>query len=301
MKDINKKEVIAKLHSEGKNDSEIAKILNIDSTLVIYYRKKMGLKSNFSYSSKLDKVKEVLIKLVNEGYSDYRLEQIFNINYNTIFNYRKKYGILKEDLRPNKAIELTQFQKEVLLGTLLGDGSMRFGKDQKSPLVIIEHGKKQRPYVKHKSEVFASLNANYKEYKRKTVDERTGIFYESGVCFIPSNPEFVPIYHSFYKDKIKKIPFDLLNNFTAVSLAYLFMDDGSKAKSGYNIALNAFNIEELTKFSSFLLLKFNIQSSVNTTGTLYIKAESKDLFKSLVLPYMHDTLLYKLHYSLVTS
>lgn len=64
--------------------------------------------------------------------------------------------------------------------------------------------------------------------KRRNPDPRTGIYYEKYFCRTPCNPALNYLYEAFYKNKKKVIPFELLDNFTAKSLAFMYMDDGSK-------------------------------------------------------------------------
>ena len=45
------KQRLVELHKEGKTDAEIASIMNVSRQLVQFHRNKLGLSSNFSYSS----------------------------------------------------------------------------------------------------------------------------------------------------------------------------------------------------------------------------------------------------------
>lgn len=112
---------------------------------------------------------------------------------------------------------------------------------------------------------------------------------------IPANPELLPIYKSFYLDGKKHIPFNLLDKFSEVSLAFLFMDDGCKTSCSYSIATNCFDLKELEEFRIFLKRKFNLETSIFKSKVLYIRAKSRDIFTSLVSPYIIPCMQYKLH------
>ena len=46
--------------------------------------------------------------------------------------------------------------------------------------------------------------------------------------YVPANPAIKEWDEAFYKNNKKVIPFELFNYFTEVSLAFMFMDDGTK-------------------------------------------------------------------------
>jgi hypothetical protein len=99
----------------------------------------------------------------------------------------------------------------------------------------------------------------------------------------------------WYKDK-KEIPFDTFT-LTPLILAIWFMDDGSKNKSGYVLSTNCFSLEEVIILSD-KLLHFNIKTTITKAGNnhiIYIKSESVNSFNKVVLPYMCESMLYKLH------
>ncbi len=81
------------------------------------------------------------------------------------------------------------------------------------------------------------------------------------------------------------------------------MDDGSVnhlsngAITSFNLATNGFTIEECNQLCSILYEKFNLVCTVQMekgTPKIYISAKSKDLFLSLVSPYIHPHFNYKI-------
>lgn len=245
-------------------------------------------------SSILDtKVKE-FENLFNQNLSDYVIAERLGVNHCTVFKWRKKKGYLRESLKEGKLIPLTQEQEEVLIGTLLGDSTLRIGKDCVNPRFSCTHCLAQEEYCKHKEELFRNMGSSGSRNKNLQPDKRTGRIYNYYSMRIPANPAFIPIYNAFYKNGIKVIPSELFDKFTARSLAYLFMDDGSKHYTGYTIATNCFSEENILEFRKFLFTKFNLETSMFKSKVLYIQAKSAELFKGLVTPYMHPTMLYKL-------
>ena len=168
----------------------------------------------------------------------------------------------------NKPIKLTQRQLSILTGTLLGDGSLR--KPNINPNFSCEHGIKQLEYCKWKYEELKSLNANFSIHKRKTIDKRNGKLYESTVCRIPANSEFLSLYENLYINGTKQITKKFLENFDELSLAVMFMDDGYKVGKTIGIATNCFSLEELITLKEFLFKKFCLNFTIRNNKTLYL-------------------------------
>ena len=242
--------------------------------------------------SSLDLRVEQFESLFNQGLSDYKIAKIMNKNHATIFQWRRKHGYVRKSLKENVEIPLNQNNLEVLLGTLLGDGSL--SKPFKNARYSNSHNPKQQEYCKYIAEQFINLKSVVQYSKRTTPDKRNGLIYEEYCCRIPCNPALNYLYQSFYVNHKKRIPFELLKDFTAKSLAFLYMDDGSKASCGYDIATMCFTEVEILKFRKFLFNKFNLETTMPKDKRIHIRAKSKNHFKELILPYMHKTMLYKL-------
>lgn len=283
------------MYNSGYMDTEIAKELNVTRGAIGYWRRKLNLKSKFTYS-KLSKVnKEQFEELFNKGLSDYKIAKIMNLSADGIYYYRTVHGYKRESLKINKGIELTNFQKQVLIGTLLGDSSLSIKKGSINPTISCAHGIKQKEYCEYKTEIFKSLNAKCVYHKRNKADKRNGNIYEDYTMIMPNNPELIEWFNSFYVNGVKVIPFNLFEYFTEVSLAFMYMDDGYKIGNNYSISTNCFCREELEIFIKHLKNKFNLNCSIFSNNVVYIKADSRNLFTNLIKPYICDCMKYKLH------
>lgn len=285
---------ISELVEKGYMDSEIAKIFgNVSTGAIYYWRKKLGVKTSFNYEkvSKMDhnKVRE----LFNLGWSDYQIAKELGVKPCSVFSYRKDHGLIRSDnMKYNKSVTLTDFQKQVLIGIVMGDGSMR--KTNVNPSFTCMHGIAQKDYCEYKKEIFNSLGSKIRFNKRKTIDRRTGIYYEDCTVYLPCNPELLEVYNAFYPKGKKAIPFSLFDSYTEASLAFHYMDDGNKMKNGYAIATQSFSKEDVQRFVVFLYDRFGLKATMWKNGAIYINKESKDLFKSLVEPYFCESMKYKL-------
>ena len=140
-----------------------------------------------------------------------------------------------------------------------------------------------------------SLGAKYREYTRKTIDERTGKFYTSNVLTLKSNPEFLSISNELYKTGKKEITLEYLKNFSELSLAVLFMDDGSKTNHSIRVYTNSFSTESLNNFIKFTKDRWDMSFNIDKLNQLYLPVKYYSLFKWLIKDYIHPSMEYKLH------
>ena len=107
------------------------------------------------------------------------------------------------------------------------------------------------------------------------------------------------IYDMFYRKGKKIISPKLENYLTPLALAIWIMDDGGWANPGVRISTYNFSLIE-TKNLIFLLKKlYNLDCTIQilkngTQSSIYIKKESVPNLTKIVLPYMHNSMYYKL-------
>ncbi len=109
------------------------------------------------------------------------------------------------------------------------------------------------------------------------------------------------LYNLFYNHKkIKIVPNNIAEYLTPLALAIWIMDDGTWKNPGVRIATNSFNLNELNLLQLALKNNFNLETSLHKNynrpakAQIYIKKESINLLRSLVLPYFHPSMNYKL-------
>jgi len=284
---------LRELHSQGLTDAQIAKQMNIKRATIQYNRSRMGLKSNFDYNMFETGKKEMCIDLVKQGFSDIEIAKKLNISEITVWKYRINENI-KRDNRLNKSILLTDIQKEFVVGCLLGDGNLNLRKQTQSPVFKCDHCIQQKEYAEFKYNILKSIGSKINYYKRKKIDPRNNIYYESYTVTLPANPELLYFYNEFYKPK-KVITKEILKYYTPFAMAIHFMDDGSNQKYGYIIATNGFDMESLNIYVNFMKETYNIECSIHKSGAIYIKSKSVKTFHDLVKPYIIKSLLYKIN------
>ena len=154
------KQRLVELHKEGKTDAEIASIMNVSRQLIQFHRSKLGLASNFSYLSFRKMNYTEAEKLVREGKTDREIAELLGVKEISVYFFRKRNNIQRDNLLINKAIEMTDRQRSIILGSLLGDASLR--KTNINPIFTCEHGIKQLEYCKWKAKELESLGKNEK-------------------------------------------------------------------------------------------------------------------------------------------
>ena len=130
-------------------------------------------------------------------------------------------------------LTLSEIQKEILIGVLLGDAHLSRPKStHNTRLVLDQSNSLHKEYLLHLYDIFKSLTNTEPYVTNRKPDARTGKVYNSIKFSTLSLPCLNYYYELFYKDGKKIIPKNISELLTARGLAYFIMDDGSK--SHYN-------------------------------------------------------------------
>ena len=115
---------------------------------------------------------------------------------------------------------LTQEQKSLIIGTILGDGYLRVIPKRKNAFLEVNHSAKQKDYVDWKYKILKSI---VKSEPKLRNGNGGGVAYR---FYTQCLPEITDMFTYFYKDRKKIIPDDI--NIDEFSVAVWFMDDGSR-------------------------------------------------------------------------
>lgn len=233
---------------------------------------------------------EQVRSLVEKGYSYQEIADIIGVKKQSVgFFCRRHFGKIEDRGKfTRNNTPLSNLQKEILFGSLLGDCNIH--KHRKSYEGRINHSIKQLEYAEYMRSLLGDIcsnmryitkNLNNSEYKQCSFD-------------IKNNYALKELYDMFYFKSKKDIPRDL-SLLTPRALAFWFMDDGSKSsKHSLEIATCSFSLEGLLRLKNYLEIQYSIRTIIRKDFRLYICTESASLFKKLVLPYISDSMLYKL-------
>jgi hypothetical protein len=215
----------------------------------------------------------------------------------------RKSGFMKyhTPFKSKNIINIHEKVHEFIIGSLLGDGHITLNhrlensrKNNNSKLSI-KHANTQKEYCLYKESLIKKyiktyIIEGYKEDKRGW-NVKPFIILETS-----QNISFNKYREEWYKEN-KIIPQSVYNEITPFSLAIWYQDDGSKHSSGgYYLFTNCFTIEENKFLCKILKERFNITAVIHNINkpSLYIKKESREDFKNLILPYIHESMLYKI-------
>ena len=98
----------------------------------------------------------------------------------------------------------------------------------------------------------------------------------------------------WYKNGIKLVPADFW--LTPLILAIWFMDDGCKTGKTVNFSVHNFDVQSIDTLRQ-QLTRYGVQTAIHSDGKgsrLYVRQASYLSFKTLVKPYIHKCMAYKL-------
>ncbi len=186
--------------------------------------------------------------------------------------------------RKNLSLALTEIQKDILIGCILGDGHV-----QPKGKVIIEQSVGQEEYLMWK---YVELkNLAYPAMPREIVrkDARNGKEYHSLVFYL--RQYFRPWRKIFYPENKKIFPDKLF--LSPISLAIWYMDDGSQSQGNCIISTEGFDELSRKNIQDALYGQFGIETSFRANGKLSIRWKSQPKFYGLINPHIIPSMKYK--------
>jgi hypothetical protein len=204
----------------------------------------------------------------------------------------------------SKAIEerkqrliLSEEQKDVLIGLLLGDACMETQNNGQTYRLKIEQSRSHQAYVEHLYHLFEDWVLTPPRVKQVV---SAGHHSENVVFQTVSHGAFRFYAHQFYDGRKKRVPKLIHRWLTPKGLAYWFMDDGS-IKSGQSKAVilntHGFSRFEVERLVEVLQQLFGLQASVRNQKDgcqIYVSGKSYERFSELVSPFLIAEMEYKL-------
>ena len=249
--------------------------------------------------------------------SNREIGKLLGISRSTVSYYLQKENIHRDRIVQQKlnntcrekVLEINDEAEQVILGSILGDGSIAKycrPKDTKKLLnsnLIIHHGIKQKEYIEYKKEILE--RNNIKCYLSFTEGEKIKPHYIKGILVKENGTYTLKTQRNvvlnksrdiFYSDRkhISKYIYKL----KALGLAIWYMDDGYYSSTTMNICTNSFSYKEVTFLQAILKHNFEIETTIYKSNLghpiLHIKACSRQRFLNIVTPYICNCLKYKL-------
>lgn len=187
---------------------------------------------------------------------------------------------------------LSEKQRLVLVGTILGDGSL--AKRGRHCRLFIKHSINQQKLIEWKYNIFKNIVLMPLNYFTQIVNGKEYGFIQ----FVTLTHLIFDEYRKrFYRDSRKIIPFEIDQIFYhPLSLAVLLMDDGSNDTSGVTVQTHCFEKSEVKRLSQAIKKNFGLETSLRRNRGKWIlyfpKKEVKKLYR-IVEKYLLASFKYK--------
>lgn len=190
---------------------------------------------------------------------------------------------------------LTQRQREILIGTVLGDAHLE--QNGRYTRVRVDHYDKHKAYIFWLAREFSPFSLVPRRIVEK--DKRNGKSYSRWHFSTKSLPVFDEFRALFYKGRRKIVSSAPLFFMTPLSLAVWYMDDGFRRRDskGFYLCTSSFSEAEQRILQHILRVKFALVTNIHhqhDLGRIFIPSASADRFNQLVKPYILPVFHYKL-------
>ncbi len=211
---------------------------------------------------------------------------------------KKLYLLVKkwnQRMQENPFILLSQEQHDLLIGSLLGDASIR--QRNKNCCFRVSHSIKQKNYINWKFDLLKDLRVS--EFK-----ERKRILNKREINMInlvtKTHPMFNYYRNLFYKNKKKTINKEILDQINPRSLAIWICDDGSyDNRQGYIVlCTNSYSLKEHELMKQFFKKRFGLNPTIGFRDRKYyylrFKQEDSKKLIQIIKPFIPKSMKYKI-------
>jgi hypothetical protein len=199
-----------------------------------------------------------------------------------------------------KQIPLSDQCKEIILGSLLGDGSLKMKKNYKNARFFIRHSQVQEEYFQWKASALQEISSNASiQYSKKSgYSQNQKLLFQSRA--LPQLTEMNSMTHDGAQRLIIRRRW--LNHLTPLSLAIWWLDDGSIISLGRKgvLCTDGFDEDSVKLLAHYLEVVWNVYTHVgpirrdrkygDSSKKLYYRlwfgTEQLKKFLRIILPYI---------------
>lgn len=224
--------------------------------------------------------------------------EVFNINED---NYKRADNLKIKDkilIKTSNVQSLNYNQIQVLLGTMLGDGSMSKNPTASSARISYGHTKLKIDYVHWKDKILGNLYSKSEEFN----SGYGTLMYSSRT---KNSFSIWEEFKDFQINTKKSVPITIANKIGPLALAVWYCDDGSLShqlnqQDRANLATNGFDLDSINNLRKTLKDKFGIISEIQEDKreghghSIRINKDSADILFSIISPYIPECMQYKL-------
>ena len=202
--------------------------------------------------------------------------------------------------RMEKKPKLTQIQREVLVGILLGDPSLQTFSNGKTYRLRVTQSEQHKEYLFHLCEVFKNLTLSPPKQYLWSDSRNPGKQHKRWSFSTTQQPCFRFYGQQFYSGGEKKVPKLVHRWLKSWSIAYWYMDDGAEKWKGKSLKVrfctDNFENKEVLRLGQVLQEEYTLKTSLQKKGKgwrLYISTSSYSTLGKVVFPYIVPSMLYK--------
>lgn len=202
----------------------------------------------------------------------------------------ERNGLTQKYRQQNK--QLNQIQKDLIIGSLIGDGHI--DKRETQPMFIVSHAENQKDYLYWKYEILKDLCNIPPVYKQESVK----FFNDKPYTCQPQYRFCTRIYDCLITLRsMNKL--EIIDNLNDFSLSIFILDDGSRDRSNWSVCVAGFNDIEKAHLLNKLKTFFKFDAYIAQSDDRYIKfrAENSRSLDNLILaqiPNNLDIIKYKI-------
>lgn len=209
-----------------------------------------------------------------------------------------------------KMSTLNQEQKDLLVGTLLGDANLQTSNQGQTWRYRAIHKTEHKPYLDHKYNLMKEFCGS-EPIENNVFDSRTSKTYKRWYFSTRVNNSFRYYGNSFYtynpntQNMEKDVPKQIQQMLTPRAIAYWYMDDGALKWLGHSNAMRlcteSFSLGGISRLQNILRTCYNLETTLSrktVKGRLVgyrisIPEASSVAFRELIQPYLIDCMKYK--------
>jgi len=208
----------------------------------------------------------------------------------------RNYGTKRLTYVERNSFTVSSDLHDVIIGLSLGDLCI-FREVNYARLCFVQ-GSINESYILHLYDLFKDYCGTKPKYNVRKPDKRTDKIYSQVYFNTYALPCFNYYHDLFYVEKVKRIPLNIGELLTPKGLAYWSMDDGNLCRNNFILCTDSYTLSEVELLIKVLKDNFDLNCTYHKKGKdgyrIYIKSDSMEKFRSLVTPYFHESMMYKL-------
>lgn len=288
-------EKVLNLHKSGMYAKDIAVEVGCDYVTVKNYLREFGYTP---HKKRIEITEDIIVNIVRlakeEKKTNKQIAEIIGSNPTTVKQILKARNVEMNSLKTksilNRELVLTEEQKAILYGTLLGDASI--GMQANEARFTFTQGRGQEKYFDLKCSKFPGILEKINKTPR--FDKRINKTLDRYTVRSLSHPVFTKLYKELYPNGVKTITRNWLDKLTEKSLAYWFMDNGSNCGV---LCTNCFSYKEHLIIQTYFKEVWNIETTIHKNYNqfmIYFTKRGKEKLAKLIEPYIIESMSYKI-------